>query len=384
MLTRSKLTVLTQKDIAKALGISIATVTNILSGKPGLRYSEETRKRVLQTAAELGYQPNRSWQAVRRGRSNLIGIITVGIHQEVARKAASLLPREINACGYDYMVVDLQWHGGSIERVLDELIKSRVEGVMISFMMEAFGLPYIERLRRAGIPVVAVDGDERLGIPVVWNDIRSAFFKLTRHLQSVGHRRLVMIAGTSAQARPVRERVEGFHAAMKDVGRCLSVHGAEFIQCWEALAKDPEAQSFGLVVYLDHKLYGHDPTTALYAFSKRLFSGKHLPDALMCSNDSAAFGVFGAALEMGISIPGDMALTGADNDAYGAMPAFGLTTVHLDIEKACRTAVELLLTAIQSGKHDDPGKTLKTKQILRTSCGRSLVPRQRILSKKSV
>lgn len=371
---------LTQKDIAKALGLSTATVTNILSGKPGLRYSEETRKRVLQTAEELGYQPNRSWQAVRRGRSNLIGIITVGLHQEVARKAASLLPLEINACGYDYMIVDMQWHGGNIERVLDELIKSRVEGIVISFMIESFGAPYIERLRRAGIPVVAVDGDERFGIPVVWNDIRSAFFKLTQHLQSVGHRRLIMVAGASSQARPVRERVEGFHAAMKDVGTCLSVQGAEFTQYWKALSKDPKAPSFGLVVYLDHKLYGHDPTKALYAFSKELFSGKNLPDALVCSNDSAAFGVFGAALEMGISIPGDMALTGADNDAYGAMPAFGLTTIHLDIDKACHTAVELLITGIQSGKHDSAGKTLKTKQIVRTSCGRSLVSPQRALS----
>ncbi|HWL52144.1 MAG TPA: LacI family DNA-binding transcriptional regulator [Chthoniobacteraceae bacterium] len=374
---------LTQKDIARALGLSAATVTNILSGKPGLRYSEATRQRVLQTAAELGYQPNRSWQTVRRGRSNLIGIITVGVHQEITRKAASRLPLEINASGYDYMVVDLHWHGGSIERVLDELIKSRVEGVVISFMMETFGKPYIERLRRAGIPVVAVDGDERLGLPVVWNDIQAAFLTLTQHLLEIGHRRLVMVAGTSCEARPVRDRVKGFQSALAGSGSCLTVTDSEFASHWERLSRTPASEPSGLVVHLDYARHGHDPTKALYAFSRKLFAGTDLPDALLCSNDAAAFGVFGAALEMGIRIPGDMALTGADNDAYGAMPAFGLTTVNLDIEAACREAVALLVNGIRSGQYDHPGKVLATEPVFRTSCGRSPLPRPALPSAAS-
>ncbi len=360
---------LTQKKIAQVLGLSCATVTNILNEKPGLRYSQQTRERVLATAKEMGYQPNRSWQAVRRGRSNLIGIITLGMAQEISRKAAAFLPLEINAAGYDYLVIDLHWHGGNISRVMEELVKARVEGVIICFMTEAFTEESLAPLKRAGIPIVAVDGDAALGVPIIWNDIRSAYENMTRHLLAQGHRRLVMVAGAAREARPVRERVDGFRAALEHVGPCTSLDGEAFLAQWEALASQPCNTPSGTIIHLDFKLQAHNATRLLYEFSKRLFKHSTLPDALLCSNDAACFGVYGAALEMGIPIPDAMALTGADDDAFGAMPAFGLSTIHINVEEACRSALHLLFHNIANRKHPRlEGATLPADLVLRTSC----------------
>lgn len=359
---------LTHCKISEMLGLSQATVTNILNQKPGLRYSEETRKRVLELAAKLGYQPNRNWQAVRRGRSNLIGIITVEMQQEVVRYTTSQLPLLINTAGYDYMVVDLQWHGGNVERVIQELIRARVEGVLVVFMSDSFRKEYVDTLHNAGIPMVAVHGNDQFGIPVIWSDIRSASTALTRHLYDLGHRTVVMVAGTSVESRPVRERIEGFQAATREHGEFFQISEADFPAFWSTLPRQRNRSRHGIVVTLDFKKYGYNSTDALYAFSSQLFCLKRLPDALMCNNDAGAFGVFAAAQEHGIRIPRQMALTGFDNDAFGALPAFSLTTVHHNMDAACSKAVETLLDRI-SGKETLHNFTLPAELVIRRSCG---------------
>lgn len=353
------------------LGLSTATVTNILSQKPGLRYSEATRKLVLETAAKMGYQPNRNWQAVRRGRSNLIGIITVGTSQEVVRYTTNQLPLQINAAGFDYMVVDLQWHGGNSERVIQELIRSRVEGVIVAFMSDAFRQEHVDILHNAGIPILSIHGDDRLGIPVVWSDMEGASRRMTEHLLSLEHRTIVMVSGTSALSRPVRERIAGFKAAIEAEGSFLQTTEAEFPALWNELAGKRSGGRLGIVVQIDFKKYNYRATEALYNFSKHLFaSKKRLPDALICNNDSGAFGVFAAALETGIAIPGDLAVTGFDNDEFGALPVFSLTTVHHNMDAACSKAVETLIECINNKKANPPTEiVLPAEIIVRNSCG---------------
>ena len=359
---------ITQKEIGEKLGLSPSTVASILGGSASLRYSKKTRELVVQTAKKCGYQPNRASRAVQRGRSNLLGIIHFGLALEIARKVAFELPQAINAAGYDYMVVDIQWHGGSIERVLNEMIQARVEGVIISNMMEAFGSEYIEILNRAGIPVVSVYGDDRLNIVAVSNDMRSAFCEMGLHLQKVGHQCLLLTIGES-QARPVKERIDGLEKALGEP--CPQLKEEEFFQGWADFRKQTHGSTVGIVVQLKTKSFSYDFAAANYAFSQRLFSTDILPDAIMCSNDQGAFGVFNAATERGLSIPRDLAVTGADDDKFGKYPMFGLTTIRSDVAQSCAAGVNLLKDLIQKKTSFRASKTFQSELVLRTSCGRS-------------
>jgi len=365
---------ITHKQIAEHLGIAARTVSNILSGNPTYAYSQQTREKVLKAAEELNYRPNRFSQAVRRRRSNLIGIIHFASVAEVARKTDALLPRMINAEGYDYMVIDMNWHGGSVDRVMDELIRAQVEGVIISHMTESFGPQYVEMLFKVGIPAVVVYGDEHLNIPLVCDDARSAFFAMTHHLQGLGHERLLLLINTY-NARPSRFRQEGFEAAMQGFGTCQIYNEASYFGA-KGKSREWGARPEGRVLKVDLSKYGYDPRLGYHEVAKRLVSQSSLPDAIICFNDIAAISVCMAAMEAGKRVPDDFSVTGSDNDLFGEFSLFGLTTIEKDLEGAGTAAVNLLVQQIRSKQILDGSvvQVLPSRLVLRHSCGRQAAP----------
>ncbi len=360
---------ITQKNIAEHLGIALKTVSNILSGKTGYRYSEKTRQRVLSAAEELGYRANRISRAVRTGRSNLIGVINFSPSAEVSRAAEAVLSRCINAEGFDYLSIDINWHGGDIERVVDEVIQLRAEGVIISHMSAAFDARYTAMLEKVGIPVVGIYGDDKLNIPVVADDARSGFYALTRHLQQVGHQRLLLLVN-NYDSRPMRHRVAGFELAMAGFGPCRNFSEKAFFE--RGRKSCPWAgEASGLILRADITRASYNPTLMGYETTKRLLRMKALPQAIVCSNDLTAFGVYTAIFEEGARVPKDIALTGCDNDLYGSFPLYGLTTLKKDLETTCAQTVELLVSKLRKQPVANETRLVASQQVLRTSCGRS-------------
>ncbi len=359
---------ITQKQIAQQLNLSQSTVANILRGAKVPRYSEETRRAVQETAERLGYQPSRSAQAIRRGRSNLIGIIHFAGMLEIAQRVSTLLPPLITQSGYDFVLIDLRWHGGNVERVLNELIQARVEGVIICHMIESFGAQYTELFRRAGIPMISVFGNNRLNIPVVADDVGSGFAVLTRHLLSLGHQRLMLTTGM-ANVRPVVERTEGFREGMQGVAEVRDVDAfallrSRKLRLW---AKEgPQAVN----LRIDLERYGHNERQAHFEIVCQLHQAGALPDALLCSNDSAAFGAFNAAHSCGLHVPEDLAVTGCDDDDFGKYPLFNLTTLRKDLVTICETAVQRLIAAIRKRTPIGESTFFGCELVLRRSCGR--------------
>jgi DNA-binding LacI/PurR family transcriptional regulator len=363
---------ITQKNIAEHLGMAPKTVANILSGQSGYRYNEETRNRVIAAAEKLGYRHNRISRALKRGRSNLIGIINFGAHAEIAQKTQSKLPRFINAEGFDYLSIDLNWHGGDIARVIDEMIQARVEGVMISHMVEAFGPHYTTMLAKAGIPAVTIYGDEKLNIPIVADDARSAFFAMTRHLQCVGHRRLMLLVSRSA-GRPTMQRVEGFQLAMRDFAETTVLDDSELFGSSQTRLPWTGTSS-GLVLRLDISRRGYNYTQACHHAMALILAMDAPPDAIVCFNDLAAFGAFTAAFEAGLRVPDDVSITGGDNDLFGTFPLYGLTTIEKDLDGACGLAVETLAALVRKQKTVCKNHFFPSSLVLRTSCGRRPEP----------
>ena len=364
---------ITQRQIATSLGLSPATVANILSNRTGMRYNQATRERVRKTATAMGYQPNRAAQTVRRQRSNLIGIVHFGAGIEAALKVNLTLAADVCARGYDYLAVDMNWHGGSVERVIDELIQSRVEGVIISHIQEVFKEAHVGLLTRVGIPVVVVNGEPRSGASIICNDIYSAFRALSQHLMQVGHRRILHLwpaLDPQEQSRTVGERLKGFRSAIAEQGQWLGVTEEEFFAAWPD--KWPATSAvLGVTVMQDPELY-RTLDKPVYKFCKRLFAKGPLPDAIVCTNDRYAIELIAAGLECGVHVPQDVAVTGYDNDSIGEYPAFGLTTAEQDIEGICSAAITEIFQRVANPKGKPQHKTFPSRVIRRTSCGQQL------------
>jgi DNA-binding LacI/PurR family transcriptional regulator len=366
---------ITQRQIAERLRLSCSTVANILGGRAGMRYGKETRERVLKAAAELGYQRNRAAQAIRRQRSNLVGIVHFGAGIEAAHKANLALSAEVHARGYDYLAVDMNWHGGSVERVVNELIQARVEGVIISHIQEVFQQEHVDSLTRVGIPVVAVNGEERSNASIICDDVAAAFQGLARHLLQVGHRRILHLwpsVETLEQNRAIGERLKGFRAAFEGRGTWAALSEEEFFRSWSDRFPGGEGL-LGVTVKQDMERYSA-LDRPVYRFCERLFASGELPDAIVCTNDMFAVEFIAAGWAHGVRVPEDVAITGYDNDRIGEYPAFGLTTAEQDIAGICSTAAGEIFDRIQRPGQAPKRQAFPSRLILRTSCGRALRP----------
>ena len=365
---------LSQKKIAQILGMPPSTVANILNGRP--RYKKETRDRVLNKAKELGYQRNRASVAVKRGRSNLIGIVHFSMSYEIVRRAVVHLTRAITEKGYDFLVVDLTWHGGNAERAVNELIQTRVEGVVLLSNTDVFNPQHLAMLERARIPVVSVYGETDMKIPLIGYGARAGFFSMTKHLQGIGHRCILHPSFAGMSTKSVSDRVQGFELAIKGNGSCLVLSENEFISSWPRLYRKYQNESLGIIVQLDER----DMSTAHYELTKQIIASGVLPDAVLCLNDLGACGVINAAYEAKVRVPEDMAVTGADNDSIGEFSMFRLTSIRSDVERSCKTAVELVLKCIKGEIPKPLTRSFPVELVLRQSCGRIIKPGQEAVS----
>ncbi|MFV0338189.1 MAG: LacI family DNA-binding transcriptional regulator [Chthoniobacterales bacterium] len=361
---------ITQKKVAEHVGMSTKTVANILGGQDGYRYSDKTRKQVLEAAKELGYQENRISRAIKRGRSNLIGVINLGSFSEISQRVQAKLPSFINEEGYDYLSIDLNWHGGDIERVIAEVIQARVEGVIISHMVEAFGPQYTAILAKADIPAVTLYGNGKLNIPLIADDARAAYFAMTSHLLALKNQRVMLFVGDEDASRPARLRREGFAAALQGFAPVQAISSKDLTGSripWTASAE-------GIILGMAAHSITEDITITGYRAAKRVLAMDDIPDAIVCFNDRVAFGVFTAAFEAGLRIPEDLAVTGGDNDLFGEFPLYGLSTVEKDLDGATATSVKTLLSKIRKEKNVPERQFFSSTLVFRKSCGRTIAP----------
>ncbi len=363
----------TLQMIAEKAGVSRETVSHILGGKLAERYKMSTRTKVLEIAGQLNYRPHRGAQAMKSGRSNLIAIVHFGAEIEAAHKTNLALSRMVNEKGYDYLAMDMNWYGGSVERTLSEIIHARVEGVLISHIQEVFQEEHVAELRRAGIPVVSVNGGYRPNIPLICDNVDGSFQQLTRHLIEVGHRRILQLVSSSAhlapgRARTINQRLVGFRDAIESQGKWISVSEDEFFTMWPKLYSEQSKEILGITVQQEARLYDR-VDKPVYRFCDRLFPKGMLPDAMVCTNDLYAMEVIAAGLEHGVRIPEHLAVTGYDNDRIGAFPAFGITTAEQDIEGISSTAIDVLMNRIAHLDEEAPTQMFDSKLIIRSSSG---------------
>ncbi|MYS21882.1 substrate-binding domain-containing protein [Streptomyces sp. SID4948] len=305
-------------DIAAQAGVSEATVSRVLNGKPGV--SDGTRQSVLAALDLLGYErPVR----LRQRSAGLVGLITPELDNPIFPAFAQIIGQALTRHGYT-PVLATQTPGGSTEDELVEMLVERgVAGIIFASGLHADSTAdtgRYARLRGQGVPFVLINGfSERIDAPFVSPDDRGAMRLAVTHLAALGHRRIGLAVGQKRFV-PVRRKIEGFVAATGDI-----------------LGWSPQ-QAQALVQQSLFTLEGGQAVaTALIS------SGC---TAIVCASDMMALGAIRAARSLGRSVPAEVSVVGFDDSPLIAFTDPPLTTIRQPVAAMSQAAVDALLEEI--------------------------------------
>lgn len=345
----------TQATIAKELGISRATVAEILGGRNAHRYNEETRRRVIEVATARGYRPNRNARLLTGVRSGVVGIIkSISTHQRNA-EVVLYTAEAIGEQGYEVMSGDIYWHGDGLERAVSSLLDSRTEGVVLAHLAPAIlQHPAIRRLVKAGIPMVAPAGDPVEGIPYITSDYTQAAELVVRHFAKCGYERIAMLArwnwdSDRTRGYPGGRAVRGFIGTANQLGYaddrvdliCSGQKGSEEF-----------------------------PISAAMHFIEEVCRRKGRASCgVVFHTDQQAMEAIQTCHRMGIAIPQEIGIASLDGGSVGSYTWPSLTMIKHPTRDVARRAVEILFQKIRGEAVDGGPFTHPCELVVRDSTG---------------
>lgn len=346
----------TQQSIASALGLSQSAVTVALSKNPEGKLSGETVARIREYAARVGYRPNRVAQVMRSGRSHTIGVVyragefVYHAQQERIKHLARCALR----AGYQVISIDMDWFEGNIAAAQDYLLGVATEGIILCNISAGDQAGWLEFAQKGALPVLSMISVSNVGNQVR-SDMRAAFRDMTRHHLEHGARKPCLllpfhdaVSMESLRGSRLSERVEGFLDAIRTAGGEVIADAATariFHLPVEFSSRRPaiEAQ----VCYpLRTELYENVFDVGYYETLRLLQGARNRPDSLVCSNDDIGVGAMAACVELGLRIPEDIRISGADNAPFARYCGIPLTTIEQPAqclsEWSIRRIVELI------------------------------------------
>lgn len=334
----------TMRDVAKAAGVSVATVSSTLSGSAYV--SPALKAKVQAAIEELGYERNSMASDLKRGRTSLVGLVVSDVTNPFFTELVDSVEAEARRAGWT-VLLGISNHDPVRERDLVRLMRSHQAAGTI--LTPAGGIDdYPPALFEGRMGIVAVDNAwEGLACDTVALDNRRAARLAVDHILSFGHRRVATIAGPERQF-VAAERRAGFEAALADAG----------IGPGEAIVRR-----------------GGFRIEEAYAACRELFSGPDRPTAVFVANNLMLIGVMRALADMGLDVPGDVSVAGIDDFPWA--PAFkpGLTVVRQPVERMASAALASL-AARMDGETGPPSRAVLPPELVeRSSCAPPSGPR---------
>ncbi|XVV08322.1 LacI family DNA-binding transcriptional regulator [Actinoplanes sp. CA-131856] len=309
----------TMESIAQAAGVSVPTVSRVLSGRG--QVSPATRERDLRLLAERDYRPRRA----RRARTGLIQVVFPGLSCGWEMEHLRGIEAVVQEAGVGLVVSALR--RGDFVRTDGAILASTSGARALTTLLDDFGVPSVAldpaTGTAAGLPTVGAAN---------WQGARSA----TRHLAGLGHRRIAFVAGSS-ELMCTRARIDGYRAGLEEAG---------------------------LAAVIEHGSYSYD--SGLVA-AKRLLEGENRPTAVVASSDNIALGVLDGARRLGFDVPGDLSVTGFDDLPASRWSSPPLTTVRQPLREMGRLAGRTILRLLDGKPVEWHHAELGTELIVRAS-----------------
>lgn len=330
----------TLKDVAKAAGVSYATVSRALSGSSQI--GSDTRERIVKLCDEMGYTTNYVARSMVMKKTDLIGLVVPAIDNEFMSQLAYYAEMSARSHGYNIMLCNSGPDLKQEKTVVKLLLGRKVDGILIvpqspktydSIQAYTDQVPTVflsENLRDQPQSYVAVDNSQ-------------GTFLGTEYLYSLGHREILYFGRRRSTTHQLR--AEGYMRACQELGLQQRFYNSEFAR---------SSIEYG------------------YQMAKDLFAQPIDYTAIFASTDSNALGILKAADELGIKIPDQLSLIGFDNIPSTALPRIDLTTIEQPKRAMAVQAVDMLLDKIERGTQGYVHQIMSPSLIQRGTC-RSLL-----------
>ncbi|MFC1406472.1 LacI family DNA-binding transcriptional regulator [Streptacidiphilus sp. N1-10] len=315
-------------EVAKRVGVSEATVSRVLNGKPGV--SDTTRQSVLTALDVLGYERPTQLRGVR---ARLVGLVLPELQNPIFPALAEVVGGALVQLGFTPVLCTRSAGGLTEAEYVTMLLDQQVSGVVFCGGLSAD--EYRQLLGR-GVPVVLLNAAvDYLGFPQVSTDDTAAVQQAHAHLTSLGHRRIGLLVGPEDHT-PSERKVAAF--------RALAPAGS----------RQPVA----------HALFSFEGGQA--AAAELLAAGA---TGLVCGSDVLALGAIRAARRAGLRVPQDVSVVGYDDSAFMNYTDPPLTTLRQPIEAMAKAAVTLLVNQM-GGNAPTPKELLHEPElVVRSSTG---------------
>jgi LacI family transcriptional regulator len=325
------------RDIAARAGVSVATVSRVLNGRPDV--ARVTRDVVLRHIRELGYVSNRSARGLASGRTGLIGLTVPYVFGEYFSQMVAGAAEALYEHDARFILCPTAHQPDREVSLLERLMHGTSDGAVLILPSESAA--ELAQLRRRGYPFVIIDPPAPVDddIPVIaaanWSGGRIA----TEHLIALGHKRIATITGPATWSASI-DRLAGYHSALLAAG--LPISGE-------------------LVCEADFRIDDG------YRAAQRLLSLPDRPTAIFAQNDNMAVATLRASQEHGLRVPDDLSIVGFDDVELASVVSPPLTTVSQPLQEIGRLAVAVLFRQLAGQPLDATRLELSTRLVVRAS-----------------
>lgn len=332
----------TIKEIAKRCNVSIATVSNILNGKPNA--SEETKKRVLEAIKELNYTPNYVAKNLKMKSTKAIGVLVEDITVFCAPEIIDGITQYCEEKGYHILLTNLRLYkkfgdiyfednkfANYVHREVKELLSKQVDGIIYVTSHERVLKCLPENL---SIPAVMAYGySKSKKIPSVVVDDITGEYNIVSDLLSKGHKKVALITGKENSIH-TKERLIGFQKALFD---------------------------YNVLFNPDCVVAGDWSRESGYKAAEKLL--KHDITAIICMNDLMAGGVYDRMIENGLTPGKDISVVGYDNRVVASYYRPALTTIDAPLFAIGRTACKKVIDMIENEEDVEENDYIELKEV---------------------
>ena len=332
------------KDVAKACGVSISTVSHALNDS---RYvKKETKEKIFTVASKMGYKPSTLAKGLRKKSLNTIAVFVPNIASQFFSQVLLGVNKIANKNDFHIIMVNTFYDDAEETRLIENLKNQYIDGAI--FISGFDNKKSIKELYSEKIPIVLVARKTGNNIPSVLIDNFEAAKSGTDYLISLGHKNIGYVTFKPDGRQTVRERFEGYRQGL--------------------LRSNLKYNSKNVLIMEQSPI---DEMGMAYEHCKEFYKNKDLPSAIMTVTDNVAAGVYNYLKEKGYRIPQDISVMGFDNLLLSAFLDPPLTTIEQPKEKMGEIAMEMLLKIIKKEYSENSNiVNLDSRLVIRKSVGK--------------
>lgn len=334
----------TIKDIAKACGVGVSTVSRAINDQPDI--NPETKNQILKVIRESNYVPNNSARNLKRTESNAIAVLMKGMSNPLFHQMVDIFQREIQGKNYSFILQRVDYSEDEIE-IAHQLIKEKkLKGIIF---LGGYFSHSEESLREISVPFVltTIVPNKRIS-PDIYSSVSvddvTEAFKMVQHLLQYGYENIAIITAEENEHSIGELRLQGYKKALKH----SHVPVNEKLICYTQAGEDPYTMKNG------------------YDMTRKLLESGEKFSAIFAIADMIAVGACKALTEAGLRIPEDVAVAGFDGLDMSYYYTPSITTIKQPVTDMAKETIRIIFNQIENEPCHEH-KVFEAKLIVRES-----------------